>query len=228
VAAALERGFSVAIHAIGDRGNRVALDALEQGWSDAHKLRPELPPIRDLRVRVEHAQILAPEDLPRFARLGIIPSMQPTHCTSDMPWAPKRLGSARLAGAYAWRSLRDSGCILPLGSDFPVEDVSPLLGLYAARTRRPLPDAPGSKDAPARGWSPEQCLTPLEALLGFTTWPALAAGVEQWGRLTEGCRADLTVLDGDPLADDPQQLLRMRATMTLVEGAPAWTATRSR
>lgn len=218
-AEALARGFSVAIHAIGDRGNRVALDALQSGYDDARGQNPQLPPLRELRARVEHAQVLAPEDLPRFALLGVLPSMQPTHCTSDMPWAPQRLGATRIGGAYAWRRLRETGCILPLGSDFPVEEVSPLLGLYAARTRRPPPDSPLAAQAPGQGWSPEQCLTPLEALCGFTSWAAQAAGVPQWGRLVEGCRADVTVLDVDPLADDDAVLLRARATMTLVDGA---------
>jgi predicted amidohydrolase YtcJ len=210
---AFERGFTVAIHAIGDRGNRVALDAIEQGYARALARRPGLPPLRELRARIEHAQVLDPSDIPRFAALGVIPSMQPTHCTSDMPWAPQRLGPDRLAGAYAWRTLLDQGNLLPLGSDFPVESESPLLGLYAARTRQ----TPAG--TPAGGWAPEQRLTALESLLGFTAWAAKACGVETWGRLTPGSRADVTVLDVDPLGQDPRALLDAKVRLTMVEGS---------
>ena len=120
-------GFHVWVHAIGDRANTLVLDVFEQVLADAGP-RP--------RLRVEHAQILAPADIPRFARLGVVPSMQPTHCTSDMRWAGERLGPERLAGAYAWRSVLDSGAYLAGGSDFPVEDANPFHGIHAAVTRR--------------------------------------------------------------------------------------------
>jgi predicted amidohydrolase YtcJ len=208
----LLRDFPVAIHAIGDRGNRVALDAIEQGYERAKQERPELPALSELRARVEHAQIVHPDDIPRFAHLGVIPSVQPTHCTSDMPWAPERLGEERLVGAYAWRTFLDDGNLLPLGSDFPVESESPLLGLYAARTRR------GLDGLPEDGWSPEQRLTALEALLGFTVWPAAACGAEGWGRLAVGYRADVTALDLDPLGPSERSLLKAQVLFTMVDG----------
>jgi hypothetical protein len=130
-----------------------------------------------------------------------------------MPWAPQRLGAERLRGAYAWRTLLDDGNIIPLGSDFPVESVSPLLGLYAARTRQT------TDGEPPEGWSPEQRLTSLESLLGFTTWPAHACGMqEEWGRLLPGYRADLTILDRDPLVGKAAELLSARVLATVVEG----------
>ncbi len=141
-----------------------------------------------------------------------MPSMQPTHCTSDMPWAPDRLGDERLEGAYAWRTLRDLGCIVPLGSDFPVEEASPWLGLYAAVTRQ-TPEG-----HPPDGWSPEQSLTPLEALLGFTVWPARAIEASGWGSLETGARADLVVVDRDPLAVDAADLLDATVRLTMVGG----------
>jgi predicted amidohydrolase YtcJ len=213
-----ERGFGVAIHAIGDRANRISLNALERGHAQACATVPGLPSLRGLRARIEHAQVLSPTDIPRFAELGVLPSMQPTHCTSDMPWAPQRLGVGRLKGAYAWRSLRDVGCILPLGSDFPVESHSPLRGIYAARTRQ-TPEG-----SPKEGWTPEQRLTAREALLGYTVWPASACGVQAWGRLEPGYRGDVTVISEDPLADDPSRILRCQVLLTIVEGKVRYAA----
>jgi predicted amidohydrolase YtcJ len=153
-----------------------------------------------------------PAEFGRFTELGITPSVQPTHCTSDMPWAPDRLGPERLAGAYAWREFLDRNLILPLGSDFPVEEVSPLFGLYAAVTRQtPEGHPPG-------GWSPEHRLTREEAILGFTRWPAEAIGVDEWGRLRPGDRADVTVLDGDPLRVPAERLLDLGVRLVVVEG----------
>ena len=130
---ALNHGFLMCVHAIGDRANTLVLDAFETALGAAS------PAARARhRLRVEHAQILAQADIPRFARLGVIPSMQPTHCTSDMRWAEARLGPERLAGAYAWRSLLATGSPIAAGSDFPVEDANPFHGIYAAVTRRPL------------------------------------------------------------------------------------------
>jgi predicted amidohydrolase YtcJ len=210
---AFARHFSVAIHAIGDRANRLALEAIERGHRQGSLADRSLPSLEELRPRIEHAQVVALEDIGRFAQLGAIPSMQPTHCTSDMPWAEERLGEERLAGAYAWRSFRNAGLYLPLGSDFPVEAVSPLRGLYAARTRQ---NEFGEPDA---GWYPDQRLQALEALLGFTVWPARALGLaDSWGRLAKGYRADLVVLDRDPLGEDPRELLEANVLMTMVEG----------
>jgi len=211
-AKSLERGFSVALHAIGDRGNRIALAAISNGYAAAKHARQDLPDLRDMRCRIEHAQIVHPDDIPRFGQLGILPSMQPTHCTSDMPWAPVRLGEARLVGAYAWRSFRASGTIVPLGSDFPVEKVSPLLGLHAALTRQ-QPDG-----NPEGGWSPDQRLSPQEAVLGFTAWAADACGVAEWGRLRRGDQADMTILSVDPLKHGPQEILGARVVGTVVGG----------
>ncbi len=215
---AMTRGLSVAIHAIGDRGNRVALDAIEYGYAQA-LMQTSLPPLAGLRARVEHVQVVHPNDLPRFRNLGVIPSMQPTHCTSDMPWAPERVGPDRIHGAYAWRQLLDDGNLLPLGSDFPVENVSPLEGLYAARTRQ-APDG-----SPADGWAPQERLTALEALLGFSAWPARVLGEPAWGTLSAGARADITVLDVDPLGPNAADLLHAQVLMTVVEGLVGYRST---
>lgn len=201
-------GVQVATHAIGDRGNREVLDAYEAA---------RLPPGH--RWRIEHAQVLSPADLPRLARLGIIASMQPTHATSDMPWAENRLGPERIHGSYAWRRLRDSGARLALGSDFPVEAVDPRLGLYAAATRM---DGEGM---PAGGWRPEEKLTAFEALRGFTLDAAYASFSEQEvGSLEPGKRADFVVLGEDPLAVEPRALRDLTVQATYVDGRPTYDA----
>lgn len=204
---ALERGFQVATHAIGDAANRLVLEAyaraFAQGGVDGAARR----------FRIEHAQIVAAEDLPRFKQLGVIPSVQPTHCTSDMPWAGERLGVARLAGAYRWRSFLDLGLPLPGGSDAPVESADPRLGLYAAITRQ---DRAGQ---PAGGWQPQERLAPAEALALFTRHAAYAAFEEQErGGLRPGMRADLTVLDRDPLSAPATALPEARVLYTVVDG----------
>jgi predicted amidohydrolase YtcJ len=182
---AAERGFQLAVHAIGDLANRAVLDAFEAAGAGRAAA---------LRFRVEHAQVVAPDDMGRFARLGVIASMQPTHATSDMPWAEVRLGAARLRGAYAWRSLLSTGARVVFGSDFPVEETSPLLGVYAAVTRQ---DAKGN---PPGGFMPGERLTLDEALRLFTVEPAYAAFVEgHRGKIAKGFVADLTVFDR-PLA----------------------------
>ena len=208
---AMERNLTVVIHAIGDRGNRVSIDAIVK----AHASLSTDQPLREFRPRIEHAQTLAPEDFVRFADNGIIPSMQPTHCTSDMPWAPDRLGEERIRGAYAWRTLLDLGLLLPLGSDFPVEKPSPWYGLYAARTRHSVETD--------QSWSPEQVLSPLEALLGFTVWPAKTIHAEGWGRLATGYRADLVIVDRDPLGEDAHDLLETTVQLTMVDGEIVYT-----
>ena len=197
-------GWQLGVHAIGDAGNRAVLDAFEA----AIKAKPTA----DLRFRVEHAQIVHPDDLPRFAALGVIASMQPTHATSDMPWAQERIGESRLAGAYAWRTLIDSGAHLAAGSDFPVERVSPLFGVYSAVTRQ---DAKGQ---PAGGWLPTQKMTLDQAIAGFTTEAAYASFTEEHrGQLKKGFVADLTIFDR-PLAPDIS-LLQTDIDMTVVGGA---------
>jgi len=202
-------GVQVATHAIGDRGNRVVLDAYQALLAGQD---PEA-----LRWRIEHAQVLAPEDLPRLAALGAIASMQPTHATSDMPWAQDRVGPLRIVGAYAWRQLRDSGARLALGSDFPVESVDPRLGLHAAATRA---DREGH---PAGGWLPQEKLTAWEALRGFTRDAAWAGFAEdEVGTLAPGMRADFVLLDRDPLAVPPADLPALQVLATWVDGRPVY------
>jgi hypothetical protein len=188
------------VHAIGDRANTLALDAMEKVG------------VTGRRFRVEHAQILVPADIPRFAQLGVIPSMQQTHCTSDMRWAGERLGVDRLPGAYAWRSLLGTGTIIAGGSDFPVEDPNPFHGLHAAITRRPL-----FGDHP--GWQPEQRMTRAEAVRSFTSWNAWAAGQEaELGSLEPGKRADLVVLSDDVMTCDERRIKDITPVITMVGG----------
>jgi predicted amidohydrolase YtcJ len=203
--------LQVATHAIGDRGNRIVLDTYERVLGEDAK--------SDHRWRIEHAQIVAPEDIPRFAKLGIIASMQPTHATSDTPWAQDRLGKERLFGAYAWQRFLHSGAHLALGSDFPVESPDPRLGLYAAVTRQ---DRDGQ---PPGGWLPDQRLSPAEALRGFTA-DAAYAGFDEHdvGQLKSGLRADFVVLASDPLAVPASQIDDLRVESTWVDGKPAWRA----
>ncbi|MDQ2702940.1 MAG: amidohydrolase [Pseudomonadota bacterium] len=212
VAKAQRCRVQVATHAIGDRGNREVLDA----YATALGARATAS---DHRWRIEHAQIIAPDDLPRLARMHVIASMQPTHATSDMPWAEDRVGPSRINGAYAWRKLRDSGARLALGSDFPVESVDPRLGLYAAATRT---DAAGM---PAGGWHPEDKLTAYEALRGFTLDAAYAGFAEaEVGSLAPGKRADFVVLAEDPLAIDPSGLKDLTVRATYVDGEAVYEA----
>lgn len=197
---AARAGLQLTVHAIGDRAIREVLDAFAA-----------VPSVRDLRFRVEHAQVVSPEDLGRFAALGVIVSMQPTHATSDMPWAEARLGPARIRGAYAWRSILGTGAHVAFGSDFPVEEPSPLLGIYAAVTRQ---DPSGRPDG---GWLPEQRLSLDEALRAFTAEAAYAAFAERHrGVIAPGLLADLTVLDR-PLTPD-RGLLEARADLVFVGG----------
>ncbi|MEM7308132.1 MAG: amidohydrolase [Planctomycetota bacterium] len=206
VATCAELRLQPAIHAIGDRGNRAVLDAFErQAERDTGFLA--------LRPRVEHAQVVAEADWPRFAAMGAIPSMQPRHATSDMRWAGERVGPERLRGAYAWRRLTADNAPLAFGSDFPVEPSAPLLGLYAARTRQ---DEAGQ---PAGGFQPEQRMSGAEALAGFTSGAAFAVREEdERGQLRPGWFADLTVLDVDPVTCEPARLLDARVLLTVIEG----------
>lgn len=205
-------GVQVATHAIGDRGNREVLDAYAAALGNKAAGS-------DHRWRIEHAQIIAPEDLPRLAKMHVIASMQPTHATSDMPWAEDRVGPRRINGAYAWRKLRDSGARLALGSDFPVESVDPRLGLYAAATRA---DGEGM---PAGGWHPEDKLTAYEALRGFTLDAAYAGfGEAEVGSLAPGKRADFVILAEDPLAIDPAGLKDLVVRATYVDGKAVFEA----
>ena len=204
-------GVQAATHAIGDRGNRLTLDTYAQALgTDA---------TGDHRWRVEHAQILAAADLQRFAWLGVIASMQPTHATSDMPWAQARVGAQRIVGAYAWRQLRDSGARLAFGSDFPVESVDPRLGLYSAVSRA---DGEGK---PAGGWMPQEKLTAYEALRAFTLDAAYAGFAEsELGSLAPGKRADFVVLAQDPLAVPDAALKALTVLATYVDGKAVYEA----
>jgi predicted amidohydrolase YtcJ len=198
-------GQQVAFHAIGDRGNRVVLDAIEAA------VRSDPRP--DPRHRIEHAQVLAPEDIPRFARLGVIASMQPTHCTSDSRWAEDRLGPDRAKGAYAWRSVLDSGAHLAFGTDWPIESLDPLRGLYAAVTRM------DEEGRPAGGWHPEQCLTIEEALRAYTRGSAYASFEEDVkGSIEVGKLADLAVLSRPILEIPAAEILETEVVMTIVGG----------
>jgi predicted amidohydrolase YtcJ len=208
---ALSCGLQVAVHAIGDAANRQALDAFE-------RVLPDFPGDPG-RHRIEHAQVLAPDDIARFAALGIIASMQPTHATSDMYWAGQRLGPERTAGAYAWRSLLDAGARLALGSDFPVESVNPMFGIHAAVTRRDL------QGWPPQGWFPEQQLDREEALRGFTRDAAYAAFVEDSvGSLEPGKRADFILLDRDPFEVPTQEIPLVRVLQTWIDGRRVYAA----
>jgi len=200
---AASRGFHVWVHAIGDRANTLVLDVFEKVLASPGP-RPHL--------RVEHAQILDPADIPRFARLGVVPSMQPTHCTSDMRWAGERLGPERLQGAYAWRSVLDAGAYIAGGSDFPVEDANPFHGLHAAVTRRP-------RDGEDPHWQPGQRMTRDEAVRSFTTWNARSIGLEaDQGSLEVGRRADLVALDDDPFTCEETAIARLAPSLTMVGG----------
>jgi predicted amidohydrolase YtcJ len=202
-------GLQVNVHAIGDRGNRVVLDAIEA----ARSKHPDNPG----RHRVEHAQVVALDDLPRFRELGLIASMQPTHATSDMYWAEDRVGPNRIQGAYAWRRLINLAVPLALGSDFPVERPNPMLGFHAAVTRQ---DARGW---PEGGWYADQRLTRIEALRGFTAWAAHAAFAENSvGTLAAGKRADFVVLSQDILSVAAEKLLSTRVLSTVVNGQPVY------
>jgi predicted amidohydrolase YtcJ len=208
---ALAAGFQVNTHAIGDRGNRVVLDAYEAALTAV--------PRADHRFRIEHAQILHVDDINRFADLGVIPSMQASHRTSDMYWAAKRLGEARLRGAYAWRTLINTGVIVPNGSDFPVEQVNPLLSFHAAIARQ------DGKDWPTGGWYPEERMGREDALRSMTLWPAQAAFQEsELGSIAPGKRADFVVLDQDLMRVPAELVLRTRVRSTWFGGKAVYTA----
>jgi predicted amidohydrolase YtcJ len=205
---ALAAGFQVGIHAIGDRGNLVSLEGIERCFGEP---RPEA------RFRIEHAQVMRLRDIRRMAELGVIASMQPTHATSDMPWAEDRVGPVRLQGAYAWRRVIDAGGRLALGSDFPVELVDPTHGLYAAVTRQ---DQAGY---PVGGWLPDQRLDRPEALRGFTLDAAYSLFLDdEVGSLELGKRADLTVFARDIMTVPASEIPEVEIDMTLVDGVVAF------
>lgn len=204
---AFASGFQVCTHAIGDRGNRTVLDVYERVASKA------MEQLRAARWRVEHAQIIALEDIPRFGTLGIVPSMQPQHQTSDMPWAEDRVGPERIHGAYAWRSLLAAGVRIPSGSDAPVERLDPLAAYLAAVSRRTR------SGQPEAGWYPEERMTPQEARQSMTTWASWAAFREDdLGKLLPGFHADLVVLNGPLDAVEPDAVNRLEILATVFAG----------
>ncbi len=209
---ALRHGWQVCTHAIGDRGNALVLDAYAAA-------RAAVPEARDPRLRVEHAQVLRKADVARFAELGAIASMQPSHVGDDLRWAEQRLGPARAEGAYAWRWLLDARVPLAFGSDFPVEELSPFEGLYTAVTRQ---DDAGQ---PPGGWHPEQRINAEDALRGYTSGAAFAGFAEdRLGVLKVGMRADLTVIDRDLLTVEPGEIRKARATVTIIDGEAVYQA----
>jgi len=202
----LQAGMQVATHAIGDRSNRMTLNAYEAAIR-------AVPDAKDHRLRIEHAQVVALEDIPRFKELDIIASMQPPHATSDMPWAEDRVGPERIKGAYAWRSFLDAGVRVPLNSDFPGETLNPFYGMYAAETRQ----TPEGK--PEGGWYPEQCLTREEVLYAYTVESAYSGFEEQIkGQIAPGMLADFIVLSDNILTVPSKALLSLKVERTYVGG----------
>lgn len=196
--------WQLCVHAIGDRANREVLDVYEQVLGSQAS--------SDHRWRIEHAQHLSPDDIPRFGKLGVIPAMQANHCTSDAIFVPRRLGERRSSlGAYVWRSLIDTGSIVPNGTDAPVERVDPRASLYAAVTRQ---------IASGEQFYPNQCMTREEALLSYTLWPARAAFQEkQLGSLEKGKMADLVMWDTDLLNCKPLDILTAKVELTVLAGS---------
>jgi hypothetical protein len=209
---AVENGLSLAVHAIGDRANHQVLNAFSE--LRASEVAAHMPGWKShLRHRIEHVQIIHPDDARRLAELGVIASMQPIHATSDMEMANRYWGQ-RSEFAYAWRTQLIHGSRLVFGSDAPVESPNPMWGLHAAITRRRSDGSPGRD-----GWYPRQRLTPLEAIQAFSTGPAYAAGMEnQLGKLSPGYLADLVLLDIDPFTCEPDVLLNCKPLATMVAG----------
>ncbi len=209
VAAMMRAGFQVGVHAIGDAGNRESLDFLAGVLKESERARQG-------RHRIEHAQVVSPEDIPRFAAMNVIASMEPPHAVEDKGWAEVRVGAERIKGAYAWRTLRQAGARLIFNSDLTGSDHNVFYGLHSAITRQ---DKDGQ---PAGGWYPEQRMTPEEAVRGYSTWAAFASFAEnESGQIAEGRLADLSALSVDPLtlgAADPRALLDGRVRLTVVHG----------
>ncbi|MBL0060220.1 MAG: amidohydrolase family protein [bacterium] len=205
IRSAHREGYQIAMHAIGDRANSVVLDAIEMAGSNG--IGPELRP------RIEHCQHLRERDIERFAKLGVVASMQPIHCTADMGFVGTRLGNEREATSYAWKSLKKAGAVLAFGSDWPIESMSPIDGIHAAVTRT-------RKDGtPDGGWHGEQCVSVEEALTAYTQGAAFAAGWEESiGKIESGYFADLCVLSADPFRTNPRDLHKLQITRTIVNG----------
>src|SRR2546427_4817287 len=207
---ALRKGIQVETHAIGDKGNRFILDEYEKALKAVPAGQRK---IADPRWRVEHAQIVNPLDIPRFKKLGIIPSMQASHAIGDLHFAPARLGMKRLEGAYAWNSFIKSGVVVPGGSDAPVERGEPMIEFYAAVARKDI------KGWSGEGWHPEEALSRDQALKMLTIWPAYAAFEERVrGSIEVGKLADLTVLSADIMKIPEMDILKTHCVMTVIGG----------
>lgn len=213
-AMAIERdrlGFQLAFHAIGDKANRIALDTFESV--------ARVNPTRDRRDRIEHAQVVALEDIPRFGQLNVIASMQPSHETNDMRWAEARIGADRAKGAYAWNSLQKVGAKLAFGTDYDVEPINPLRGIYACVSRE-LPAG-----GPAGGWEPQEKLPLDECIRAYTMGSAYAEFEDgKKGQLVVGQYADFVELSTDLTKDTPAEILKTKVLRTVVGGKVVWGA----
>lgn len=213
----IDRGYQVCVHAIGDRANREVLNAFEAAFRS--RLNDDPTAGKDLRYRIEHAQVVSPVDFARFGRMGIIPSVQPRHCTSDMRWVIERIGARRAVGAYAWQTFLQNGLRLASGSDFPVEPASPIRGFYAAVTRQ------NEQGEPPNGWISGQALSRDEALKSFTIWAAEAEFAEATkGSLEPGKVADFVILDRDIMTVEPLEILQTRVLRTVIGGETVFQA----
>jgi predicted amidohydrolase YtcJ len=216
---ALQKGIQVETHAIGDYANRFILDEYEKALKAVPRSQRK---IAEPRWRDEHSQIINPVDIPRFAKLGIIPSMQPSHAIGDLHFAPSRLGMERLKGAYAWNSFIKLGVIVPGGSDAPVERGEPMIEFYAAVARKDIRGYSGE------GWHPEEKVSRNDALKMFTIWPAYAAFEENLrGSIEVGKLADLTVLSADIMTIPEMEILKTHCLMTLIGGEIVYEAPKS-
>ena len=206
----LGKGFQLNFHAIGDRANRLALDQFADSFSRTDG--------KSFRNRVEHAQVVNVDDIPRFKTLNIIPAMQPTHATSDMNMAEDRVGADRLKGAYAWQTFLNQGSPVAFGSDFPVELANPFFGLHAAVTRQ------NRNNSPDKGWIPNEAVTVKQAFRGFTLDAAYAAHQEKiLGGLTEGKWADFILIDQDVFSISPQNIWKTQILETWIAGEKRFT-----
>jgi predicted amidohydrolase YtcJ len=220
LAAALKQGIQVETHAIGDSANRLLLDLYAEAFA---AVPPSDRRVKEPRWRDEHTQVVSPADLSRFAQLGVIPSMQPSHAISDLFFAPSRLGAERLQGAYAWRDLLRTGVPIPAGSDAPVERGDPMIEFYAAVARKDTSGFQGPD------WHPEEAVSRAEALKMLTLWPAYAAFEEQHrGSIEVGKWADLTVLSADIMRIPEREILRTKCVMTVVGGEVVYEEKRER
>jgi predicted amidohydrolase YtcJ len=207
---ALKNGIQVETHAIGDLANRFTLDEYEKAFKVVPSAQRK---VSDPRWRVEHAQVVNPVDIPRFAKLGVIPSMQPSHAIGDLHFAPARVGIPRLKGAYAWQSFLKSGAIIPGGSDAPVERGEPMIEFYAAVARK------DQKGFQGEGWHPEEAVTREQALKMFTIWPAYAAFEEKLrGSIEVGKLADFSIFSADIMKIPEMEILKTRCVMTVING----------